>query len=73
MRLLKSQMGAAELTQAIWNEVALRLQQNKGQLGDLGGGNHFLDALLPYDEDTLYFLVQIINMGCWLMPNVAKA
>ncbi len=26
-------------------------------LGDLGGGNHFLDALLPYDEDTLYFLI----------------
>ncbi len=57
MRLLRSQMGSAELTQEIWDEVALRLQQNKGHLGDLGGGNHFLDALLPYDEDTLYFLV----------------
>jgi len=57
MRLLRSNMVLAELTQDVWDEVALRIKLNKGQLGDLGGGNHFLDALLPYDEDTLYFLV----------------
>ena len=37
--------------------VADRLRQNKGGLGDLGGGNHFLDALHPYGEDRLHFLV----------------
>ena len=29
----------------------------KGGLGDLGGGNHFLDALAPYSEDRLHLLI----------------
>lgn len=57
MRLLRSSLGVDDLTVAMWDEVAYRLRQNKGSLGDLGGGNHFLDALLPYDGETLYFLV----------------
>jgi RNA-splicing ligase RtcB len=57
MRLLRSGLASAELTRDLWDEVASRIKRNKGKLGDLGGGNHFLDALLPYDEDTLYFLV----------------
>ena len=44
-------------TQALWDETADRIRQNKGRLGDLGGGNHFLDALLPYGNDHLYFLI----------------
>lgn len=57
MRLLKSDLRSEDLTQDLWDEVALRIRKNKGGLGDLGGGNHFLDALLPYDSDHLHFLV----------------
>jgi RNA-splicing ligase RtcB len=57
MRLIRSGLKSGDLTGALWDEVALRVKQNSGGLGDLGGGNHFLDALLPYDEDMLYFLI----------------
>ena len=57
MRLLRSQITSEELTQQMWDEIALSLKANKGMQGDLGGGNHFLDAILPYDEDILYFLI----------------
>ena len=40
-----------------WNAVADRLRWNKGGLGDLGGGNHFLDALSGYRDEQLYFLI----------------
>ena len=57
MRLLKSSIPSESLTQEVWDEAADRIRQNKGRLGDLGGGNHFLDALLPYGSDHLYFLI----------------
>jgi RNA-splicing ligase RtcB len=57
MRLMRSSMSASELRQSRWDELAGRLQSNKGALGDLGGGNHFLDALEPYDDGPLHFLV----------------
>ena len=57
MRLIKSTIKPSDLDQQHWDELANRLIANKGKLGDLGGGNHFLDALLPYDEDVIYFLI----------------
>ncbi len=57
MRLVRSELRPEDLTPELWDEVARRIQKNKGGLGDLGGGNHFLDALLPYDEDRLHFLI----------------
>lgn len=57
MRLMRSKLKQADLSQTLWDRIALAIKGNKGKLGDLGGGNHFLDALLPYDEDCLYFLV----------------
>ncbi|MFN8852356.1 MAG: hypothetical protein ACK5XS_04955, partial [Armatimonadota bacterium] len=57
MRLLRSRVPASALSRAKWDELADRLRANKGQLGDLGGGNHFLDALAPYEGDELHFLV----------------
>ena len=57
MRLLKSALSSENLTSELWDTFAIKLKENKGGLGDLGGGNHFLDALLPYDEDILYFLI----------------
>ena len=57
MRLLRSEMSASELDLDRWDRVADRLRSNKGGLGDLGGGNHFLDALQPYDDGPLHFLI----------------
>lgn len=57
MRLIRSQVPAGELTQRCWDELADRLIANKGKLGDLGGGNHFLDALIPYGDGPLHFLI----------------
>lgn len=57
MRLLRSGLSPSELDLDRWNRVADILRGNKGQLGDLGGGNHFLDALEPYDDGPLHFLI----------------
>ncbi|MFN9719156.1 MAG: RtcB family protein [Planctomycetota bacterium] len=57
MRLLRSTVRPAELDRLRWNRVADLLRRAKGGLGDLGGGNHFLDALEPYDDGPLHFLI----------------
>ena len=57
MRLLRSTVPPRDLDAKRWDQLADRLRQNKGGLGDLGGGNHFLDALTPYDDGPLHFLV----------------
>lgn len=57
MRLMRSELLPSDLDLGRWNEVANLLRASKGSLGDLGGGNHFLDALAPYDDGPLYFLV----------------
>jgi len=57
MRLVRVDAGTDALTLSRWNAVADRLRRNKGGLGDLGGGNHFLDALSAYSDEQLYFLI----------------
>lgn len=57
MRLLRSNLDAREFDAVKWDAVADRLRANKGGLGDLGGGNHFLDALKPRDDGPIYFLI----------------
>ncbi len=57
MRLLRSTVLPSELDLARWDRIADILRSNKGGLGDLGGGNHFLDALEPYDDGPLHFLI----------------
>lgn len=57
MRLLKSRIEPRKLDAKDWSELGLRLKRNKGGLGDLGGGNHFLDALEPLSGGPLHFLV----------------
>ena len=57
MRLLRSSLSSQDLGQVRWDQLADVLEGNKGRLGDLGGGNHFLDALLPYDEGPVHFLI----------------
>src|SRR5690606_35808756 len=55
--LVRSRLAAEAVTQARWNELADRLRANKGRLGDLGGGNHFLDAIAPYGDGPVQFLI----------------
>jgi hypothetical protein len=57
MRLLRSSVQPKDLDLTRWNQVADSLPSNKGGLGDLGGGNHFLDAIAPYDDGPLHFLI----------------
>jgi RNA-splicing ligase RtcB len=57
MRLLRSTIAADAISQDRWDRLADHLRANKGRLGDLGGGNHFLDALLPYDDGPVHFLI----------------
>lgn len=57
MLLVESRLRPDDLTSALWDRLADRLRRRKGMLGDLGGGNHFLDALASYSHDRLSFLV----------------
>ncbi len=57
MRLVSSRLKPEELSSEAWEAVASELRRNKDVLGDLGGGNHFLDALAPYSGQHLHFLI----------------
>jgi len=57
MRLVQSTVGVKDLDLRRWTRLADLLRANKGGLGDLGGGNHFLDAIAPYEDGPLYFLI----------------
>jgi RNA-splicing ligase RtcB len=57
MRLLQTDLAPSELNLRNWDRLANLLRRNKNQLGDLGGGNHFLDALLPANGGSLHFLI----------------
>ena len=57
MRLLRSEVEPSDLNLKNWDRLANALRKNKNRLGDLGGGNHFLDALLPADGGALCFLI----------------
>lgn len=57
MRLVKSELDVDDLTTNEWDAIANELRSNKGRLGDLGGGNHFLDALAPYSGGKLHLLI----------------
>lgn len=57
MRLVRSSLQPGDLDLARWDKVADSLRASKGGLGDLGGGNHFLDAIVPYEDGPLHFLI----------------
>lgn len=57
MLLAKSRLKLSDFNKETWDLVYKDLKNNKGKLGDLGSGNHFLDALRSYDDDALYFLI----------------
>ncbi|MHA1279630.1 MAG: RtcB family protein [Candidatus Helarchaeota archaeon] len=57
MRLVKSGMTLDQFSFDLWDAVGWKLKENKGGLGDLGGGNHFLVALISEKEPYVYFLI----------------
>lgn len=57
MLLAKSKVKRSDFSKKDWNKIYYDLKKNKGKLGDLGSGNHFLDALEAYDDDFIYFLI----------------
>jgi hypothetical protein len=40
----------------VWDSLYSQLKANKGGLGDLGSGNHFVDAVVD-DDENLYFVI----------------
>ncbi len=57
MLLAKSKLKKSDFDEAKWDLIYQDLKKNKGKLGDLGSGNHFLDAVESYHDDSLYFLI----------------
>lgn len=57
MLLAKSPLHYSEFDRDIWNDIFFDLKRNKGKLGDLGSGNHFLDAIKSKKDESLYFLI----------------
>jgi len=57
MLLLKSNIDRKSFRTEYWDNLYGDLKSNKGKLGDLGSGNHFLDALESYDDEFIYFLI----------------
>lgn len=57
MLLARSSIKRADFKNENWDKIYFNLKSNKGKLGDLGSGNHFLDALEAYDDDFIYFLI----------------
>ncbi len=57
MMLVKSEIKWEKMNQKNWDKLYKELKLNKGGLGELGGDNHFLDALMCYSDEYVYFLV----------------
>lgn len=57
MLMLKSKITREQFNNNDWDKVFFDLKANKGKLGDLGSGNHFIDALESYDDEFVYFLI----------------
>lgn len=57
MQLLRSELKWDDFRTEAWDKVMCDLKANKGKLGDLGSGNHFLDAIISHKDDSLYFLI----------------
>ena len=57
MLLCEANLTTSDFKKEDWDKMYYDIKANKGRLGDLGSGNHFLDALESYTDDKLYFLV----------------
>ncbi len=57
MLLCEAKLTKEDFRREKWDKIYTDIRANKGKLGDLGSGNHFLDALESYTDDKLYFLI----------------
>jgi RNA-splicing ligase RtcB len=57
MLLCEAKMTKSEFKKENWDRIYYDIQANKGRLGDLGSGNHFLDAIESYTDDRISFLI----------------
>ena len=57
MLMCEANLSKDDFKREKWDKIYYDIQANKGKLGDLGSGNHFLDALESYTDDKLYFLI----------------
>lgn len=57
MRLVRTAIKRKDLTQQLWDDLAAALRGRRGMLGDLGGGNHFLDALSKRRSKEIQLLI----------------
>jgi RNA-splicing ligase RtcB len=57
MRLMRTTIKRKDLTQQLWDDLATALSGRRGLLGDLGGGNHFLDALCKKRSKEILLLI----------------
>jgi len=57
MLLAKSKVKRNDFSKENWDKIYYDIKRNKNKLGDLGSGNHFLDALESFDDDYIYFLI----------------
>ena len=57
MLLLDSAIRHDQFSRQAWDAVGADLIRNKGGLGDLGGGNHFVDAMVSASTGMVSFLI----------------
>jgi RNA-splicing ligase RtcB len=57
MLLCETNITKSEFKKENWDKIYYDIQSNKGKLGDLGSGNHFLDAIESYTDDKISFLI----------------
>jgi RNA-splicing ligase RtcB len=57
MLLCETDITKSEFEKEKWDSIYYDIQANKGKLGDLGSGNHFLDAIESYTDDNISFLI----------------
>lgn len=57
MLLCEAEIPKEDFKKEKWDRIYYDIQANKGKLGDLGSGNHFLDALESYTDDKVSFLI----------------
>lgn len=57
MLLCEADISKQDFKKEKWDSIYYDIQSNKGKLGDLGSGNHFLDALESYTNDKISFLI----------------
>lgn len=59
MQLVKTELSFDDFQKNLdaWDELGRLLKKNKGKLGDLGGGNHFVDAIVSYEDERVSVLI----------------